>query len=174
MPNKVPERLNDFRVYLDGTNTLLGVVDITLPALQSLTETVSGAGIAGEYESPTLGHFQSMKLGLNFRVITSEQVKLARQEAKRLDCRGAVQFYDAASGKYQVKPVRVVVQGPPTNTEFGKMQKNAASDGSGEIEVLYLKLLIDGKTAIEIDKLNYVCIIDGVDYLKEVKDALGI
>ncbi|MFY0545453.1 phage major tail tube protein [Brevibacillus sp. H7] len=172
--NKIPERLNDFRAYRDGTNDLLGVVEVTLPALQALTETVSGAGIAGEFESPTLGQFQSMKVGLNWRTVTSDQVKLSRQQAQRLDLRGANQIYDAATGKYSIKPIRVVVQGPPTNNELGKLAKNSTSDGSTEIEVLYLKIQIEDKTVVEIDKLNYICIIDGVDYLKETRKALGL
>lgn len=171
--NKVPERITALRAYLDGSSDLLGVVDVTLPSLQNLTETVSGAGIAGEFESPTIGQFQSMKVTLSWRTITSEQVKLSRQRAQRLDLRGANQIYDAANGGYSTKAVRIVVQGPTTNNEFGKLAANSTTDGSTEIEAVYLKLQIDGKTLIEIDKLNYVCIIDGVDYLKETRQALG-
>jgi len=172
--NKIPERLNDFRVYRNGTSDLLGVADITLPSLEPLKESLKGAGFAGEYESPTLGHFQSMKLGLNWRTISNEQIKLFRQEAQRLDCRGANQIYDAATGKYSFPSIRVVVQGPPGKLDFGKMEKGATSDGNNEIECLYLKVEVDGKTLIEIDKLNYVCIIDGVDILKDIRKALGL
>lgn len=172
--NKIPERLNDFRVYHDGSNDLQGIADITLPSFELMTETVSGAGIAGEYESPTLGHFQSMKLGLNFRSITEKQLSLLQQKAQRMDCRGALQEYDAATGNYSQKGVRVVVQGPTTKNELGKFQKSSPTDGSVEIEVLYLKITMDGKTKVEIDKLNYICIIDGVDYLAGVRNALGL
>ncbi|MCL6456491.1 MAG: phage major tail tube protein, partial [Gorillibacterium sp.] len=51
MANLVPEKLNDFRVYRDGNN-LAGVADIQLPSFENMTETIKGAGIAGEYESP--------------------------------------------------------------------------------------------------------------------------
>ncbi|QQE75721.1 phage major tail tube protein [Brevibacillus composti] len=172
--NKIPERITDLRVYRDGTNTLLGVADVTLPPLQSLTETVSGAGIAGEYESPTVGQYQSAKLSMTWRTITEEQIKLAAPQSHRLDMRGVVQVYDAANGKYKQVGVRIVVQGPPTNNELGRLGKNATSDGTTEIEALYLKVQYDGKTKIEIDKLNYVCVIDGVDYLKETRKILGV
>lgn len=172
--NTIPERLTAFRVYLDGTTDLKGVADIQLPSFESMTDTVKGAGIAGEYESPTLGHFGSMKLGLNWRTIAKETVLMLRQKAQRLDCRGAFQDYDAAAGEYKIRQVRVVVQGPPTKVDPGKLDSGAGSEGSTEIEVLYIKVEIDGKTVVEIDKTNYICIIDGVDYLAAVRSALGI
>ena len=42
------------------------------------------------------------------------------------------------------------------------------------LEVNYIKVTVDGKTMLEIDKYNYVCIIDGVDYLKGSREALGL
>ncbi|MBO8136803.1 MAG: phage major tail tube protein [Desulfotomaculum sp.] len=172
--NTIPERLTAFRVYLEGSTDLKGVADIQLPSLEAMTETVKGAGIAGEYESPTLGHFQSMKLTLNWRTVSRDMIKLLRQEAQRLDCRGAIQEYDAAAGKYRIRQARVVVQGPPTKIEPGKFETGSPSDGSTEIEVLYLKIDIDGKNYVEIDKLNYKCVIDGIDYLADIRKALGL
>ncbi|MGF9821967.1 phage major tail tube protein [Brevibacillus agri] len=32
----------------------------------------------------------------------------------------------------------------------------------------------DGETVVEIDKFNYVCVIDGVDYLAKVRSNLGL
>ena len=54
--NKIPERLIGFRVYNDN-NDLLGIATVTLPMIEAMTDTVSGAGIAGEVESPVLGHY---------------------------------------------------------------------------------------------------------------------
>lgn len=172
--NTVPERLTAFRVYQDGTTDLKGVADIQLPSLESMTETVKGAGIAGEYESPTIGHFQSMKLTLNWRTISREMILSMSQKAQRFDCRGAIQEYDAANGAYAIRQARVVVQGPPTKLEPGKFETGSPSDGSTEIEAIYLKIDIDGKNIVEIDKLNYKCVIDGIDYLADVRKALGL
>jgi hypothetical protein len=43
-----------------------------------------------------------------------------------------------------------------------------------EFEVTYLKVSVDGKEIVEIDKYNYICRINGKDYLKEVRQALGL
>lgn len=172
--NVVPERLTAFRVYLDGSADLKGLTDIQLPSLEPMTDTVSGAGIAGEYESPTLGHFKSMTLTLNFRTVTNELFSLLRQQAQRLDCRGAFQEYDAGSGSYTIRQARILVQGIPTKIDPGKFETGAATGGSVDLSVLYLKIDVDGVTRVEIDKLNYKCVINGVDYLAGVRSALGL
>lgn len=53
MSNPVPERLINFRVYVNGNNQA-GVATVDLPDLEFMTDTVSGAGIAGEVDSPIL------------------------------------------------------------------------------------------------------------------------
>lgn len=172
--NKLPERLKDFRAYLAGKNALLGVADVTLPSFDMMTETVKAAGILGEYESPTMGHLQSMKLTLNFRVLTEEQVTLLQPQAHRIDLRGVVQVYDAGTGQYKESAVRLVVQGPATKVDLGKFEKSAGTGGSVDLEIYYLKLDFDGKTRIEFDRFNYVFAIDGVDYMKFTRTALGL
>lgn len=170
--NTVPERLTAFRVYLDGTSDLKAVADIQLPSFEPMKDTVKGAGIAGEYESPTLGHFGSMKLSMTWRTVTKDLLQVLRQKSQRFDCRGAFQDYDAAAGSYMIRKVRIVVQGPPMKVDLGKLDMGATSGSSTDIEVFYLKVDIDGQNYIEIDKLNYICTIDGVDYLADVRAAL--
>ena len=57
----VPEKLINFRVYENG-NDLIGIADVTLPKVDYMTETVKGAGIAGEIDSPVKGHYSSMEV----------------------------------------------------------------------------------------------------------------
>lgn len=172
--NTLPERLTAFRVYMDGSSDLKGVADVELPKFESMKETVKGAGIAGEYDSPTLGHFGAMQVGLTWRTLEKNLLTLMRQQAQRLDLRGAFQDYDAGMGAYVTRSVRIVVQGVPISTESGKFEVGATSGSKSTIEVLYIKISIEGKTIVELDKLNYICIIDGVDYLKDIRKALGL
>jgi P2 family phage contractile tail tube protein len=172
--NVIPERLTDFRVYRSGTDDLKGIADLQLPSLEPLKDTVKGAGILGEYESPTVGHFGSMKLTMNWRTITSDQISLLKGQNERFDCRGAFQDFDAASGQRTTRQVRVVVQGPVMKVDPGKFEQGANSGGSSDIEAMYLKIDIDGRNVFELDKLNYKCVIDGVDVLASIRTALGL
>jgi len=171
--NQVPEKLINFRVYEDGTN-LLGVADIELPEIEYMTEKIKGAGIAGEIDSPAIGHFGSMTIKINWRTIAKSLAALASPKAHNLDFRGAIQIYDAGKGEYIISPVKVVAKCTPKKTGLGKFNPSSPTDSTSELEVLYMKLDVDEKTVAEIDKLNYICIIDGVDYLSDIRTALGM
>ena len=169
----VPEKLINFRVYQNGSD-LIGIADVTLPNLEAMTETVKGAGIAGEIDSPVLGHYSSMELELNWRTLEKPNVLLASPKGVQLDLRGAQQVYDSSEAAYVVRPVKVVVSGVPKTTELGKLDVGTTSDTKNTIEVNYIKITIDGEDVLELDKFNYICSIGGTDYLADVREALGL
>lgn len=51
--NKIPEVINDMRAYIDGADDLIGVNEVELPDLKSLTEDIEGIGVAGKIEAPS-------------------------------------------------------------------------------------------------------------------------
>lgn len=171
--NIIPEKLINFRVYEDGKD-LLGIADVELPSIDAKTDVVKGAGIAGEVDSPVMGHFGSMNLKLNWRTLTKSTVRLIQQKAHHLDIRGAIQTFDTTSGEYVVSPVKVVVRCRPKKTGLGKLDSSAVMGASNEFEVIYINISLNGKSQVEIDKYNYVCKIDGEDYLAPVRVALGL
>lgn len=169
----VPEKLINFRVYQDGDD-LLGISDVTLPKLDSITETVKGAGVAGEIDDPTIGHFGSMELELNWRSLVKSNIVLAKPTGVHLDLRGACQGHDRAKNVLKTMPVKIVVEGTPKSTDLGKLDMGATTDTKNTIEVTYIKITVDGETVLEIDKFNYICVIGGVDYMADIRDALGL
>ena len=61
----------------------------------------------------------------------------------------------------------------PKKTALGKLAVASAADVSGEYATSYYALYIDGVKVTEIDPLNFICIINGTDYLQQVRKALG-
>ena len=163
MNGMIPEKLVEFKVYSES-NDLMGVSDIELPDLDFMTETIKGAGIAGEVDSPTVGHFSSMEVKLNWRTLDKNLFALAGNKTKLLDCRGAQQNIDRSTGEYKIDKVRVIIKGMP--------KKVVGS--STVLEAIYLKITVNDKTVVEIDKYNSISNIGGTDFLQEVRDALGI
>ena len=170
---QVPEKLINFRVYQDGDD-LVGIADVELPSLEAMTETVSGAGIAGEVDSPVLGHYGSMELTLNWRTLEKKNVLLAAHNGVALDLRGAQQVYDSSAAKLVVKGVKCIVRGIPKNAELGSFQVGSPTETSNVIEVTYIKLTIDGEDVLEIDKYNFINRVNGTDLLADVREALGL
>lgn len=173
MSNQIPERLINYTVYLEG-NRAVGTADAKLPSIEAMTETVSGAGIAGELETPVLGHFKSMTTSIKWRTVTDNSVKLFSSRSHQIDLRGSQQVYDSGAGTYKTVPIRASMKLMPKKLDLGSLQVAKATDTENEFEVMYLKLFIDNKEVLEIDKLNFICSINGEDILASVRDDLGL
>ena len=174
MINPVPERLTNFKVYQEGVIDLIGIATVDLPDIEVMTDTVSGAGIAGEIDSPVIGHFGSMSLTINWRTIQGNATALNAPRAHHLEFRGSQQVYESATGTYFSVPVRVVAKCVPKNFSMGSLEVGATTDSSSEFEVMYLKVFIANIPRIEIDKYNFKFEVDGVNYLAGVKADLGM
>ena len=171
--NQIPQVLNSYRVYKDGLD-LLGTADVELPDFDALTEKIKGAGIAGEMDVPVVGHYGSMEVKISWRVLNKAVLFLSEQKSHTLDVRGAIQTYDAATGEYKMEALRVTVSGIPKKTKLGKLDVGQKMDSSIALEVSYVKISIGGVDVVEVDKCNYICKINGVDYLAAVREALGL
>ena len=84
----IPTKINKYNVYNTG-NRLLGMGDeVTLPSFEASSETVSGAGVLGEFDDPTVGYFSNMELEIPFRVLDQEAVDMLDQtKAVQLELR---------------------------------------------------------------------------------------
>ena len=91
VPN-IPSKINSYNVYNDAER-LIGVGDeVTLPDFEAMAETISGAGILGELDDPTVGHFSNMEMEIPFRVLDREATDmLDMTKAVRLTLRAAQQ-----------------------------------------------------------------------------------
>lgn len=169
----MPEKLINFRVYQDG-NDLLGIADVSLPSLEAMSETIKGAGIAGEIDSPTIGHYKSIEVSLTWRSILRDSVELASPDGKHLDLRGSQQMYDPKAGKYKTMPVKCVLQCVPKKMELGKFDPATAVGNTNTFEAYYIKLTVDNKDVLEIDKYNYIAKFGDEDALGSVREDLGL
>lgn len=171
--NKVPERLINYRVY-NESNAVLGIATVDLPEIQAMSDTVSGAGIAGEVDSPVLGHFQAMSATFNWRTIEKPAMDLAKQQAHHLEIRGSQQQFRTAEGKLASSPVRVVMRAIPKNFSLGTFEPGSTTDSSTEFEVIYIKVFVDDKEVLEVDKYNFIAKFGDTDMLESVRKDLGL
>lgn len=171
MTNSIPEKITNFNVYNDAEK-LLGVSgEVTLPSLEAMTSTVSGAGIAGEYESPTPGHFGSMETEIPYRII-NEQIFRFYTNPGLVTLRGSQQFQNTATGKIEHRPLKITMKVLPKKTELGKLAVGAAGEGSNALEVTYIKIDENSKNILEYDKLNFVYKVNGVDMFAKIRSQI--
>ncbi|WNF36407.1 phage major tail tube protein [Bacillaceae bacterium IKA-2] len=172
MSNPIPEKLINFNVY-DDTEKLVGVSgEVTLPNFEAVTETISGAGIAGEFESATPGHFGSQTIEITFRTMMDKSFSLMKNRGRSIVFRGAQQIYDTAVGRSVAKKVKVTLRGQPKGLELGKMAVGQPTDTKNTLEILYIKIEVDDRVMLEFDKLNFVFIVDGEDILGQIRNMI--
>lgn len=171
MPN-FDESVINFAVYEDSVE-YVGVAGVTLPNLAAIVQTLSGAGIAGNVEVPVLGHYDVMSLTLNFRTTTEHSVRLSEPRRHNIDLRMAQQIEDTVAGEVKVQSIKHVLVVVPKTDTGGTVAPAAPTNGSGEYSVRYWATYIDGAKVREIDPLNFICEVNGVDHLADVRKAIG-
>ena len=97
--NKMPEVLNDFRIYDENSDTLYGVAKLELPDFKSITATIKGVGVGGEIEAPVLGQFESMETKLTHNINDKWNLTMVGGKAVALEARAANQYWDSANNK---------------------------------------------------------------------------
>ena len=154
--NFIPEKINDYNAYLDGTKMIGVAASVSLPPVKMKTSTVSGVGVNGELDSPTIGQFESMEQEIQFNTLYSSAMDaLSPLTNVNLTLRAAQQVYDKTGG-YAFKGLRVVEMGRVKSFEPGKVEKGEAMEAKVILELTYLMIEVDGNQLLEVDKLNGV------------------
>ena len=106
--NYIPEKISEYNAYLDGSKMIGVAASVTLPEINMKTSTVSGVGVNGELDSPTIGQFESMEQEIQFNTLYSSAMDmLSPLSTVNLTLRAAQQVYDKTGG-YNFKGLRVV------------------------------------------------------------------
>ena len=173
MALQLPDKTTAFKVYHNG-NYELGIATVDLPEIAYVTDTLSGAGIAGELDTPVQGHFQSMQTTLHFRTVTAQALSLLQTTGGTITLMASQQDVDTGAIALVDTGLKIVIKYLPHTVSLGTEESGASTDTSVELEVTYLKIEIEGRELVEIDKLNYKHVVDGVDLLANVRRNVGM
>lgn len=168
----IPEKINDANAYLDGTRMIGVAASVDLPEVNMKTGTVEGFGVGGEIDSPTIGQWESFEQEVQFNTLYSSAVDMLNPlTVVNLTFRAAQQVYDKTGG-YDFKGLRVVEMGRVKKFKPGKIEKSEGMEATVTLELTYIMIEVDGEQLIEIDKLNGVYKVKGVDMLAKVRSLI--
>jgi len=167
-----PEGTIDFEVYEDKVN-YVGIAQVQLPDIAFLTLDLTGAGISGTIEAVLIGMVDKMTMTMNFRSHTGAAVSLMKPVKHNIDLRIAEQHWDTVKTERVVSADKYIMVAIPKKLTPGTVAPAAAVDANGEYSVYYYSAFKDGKVLWEVDPFNYICVVDGKDYMAEVRAALG-
>lgn len=169
----VNEKVTLYKVYSEHGD-LLGSAKVTLPDIEYLSDTMTGAGIAGEIDSPTIGQFAAMTTKIGWKVPEKKAGDLLAPGLHSIEVRANIQQFDERTGGYKNVPLRAYMKVRCKKLTGGEVDNNKPLEAEQEFSVVYYKHLVDYRELWEIDVLNAVCRFNGVDYLAEAKRNVGM
>ncbi|ADO82813.1 MULTISPECIES: phage major tail tube protein [Ilyobacter] len=164
----IPTSLQGFSLYIDALKEV-GTVDLELPNIQFMTDTLSGSGIAGEIEVPVPGLTQSMTLKIKKRAVNQQFTTLLAPRNHLLTFRGNMNMADPEHPvkKSKNRKIRVVANVTPKSMNIGKAEVAKSMDTEAEFEVASIIVFVDEVPNLHIDKFNNKFVVDGVNYLDD-------
>ena len=165
-----PAAINGFNAYKNGS-ALIGVSgQVTLPTMEAIVASVTGAGILGGIDVPVVGHFNNIPLTIPFVVLNDDIFELLNPgDGVDLTLRGDIQALNQQTGAVTHYGMRVVVRGYLQSFTPGNLQAAAAMDASITLNLSYILIEVNGSQKLEYDKLNWVYRVNGKDALAEIR-----
>ena len=140
----LPRKLKYLNMFNDGLSYMGVVESVTLPKLTRKLEKYRGGGMPGSV---------SVDLGLDDDALSLEWT---------------------LGDTGEISAVEVVMRGRHKEYDGGENKQGESGTTKIATECSYYQLTIDGKEVIEIDVVNMVMKVDGVDRLAEHRRAIGL
>lgn len=173
---KIANKTVQYKLKATDVNNRLILIDdssdLQLPSIEKLTDTIKGAGIMGEIDMPTFGQVGSMTFAVNNRADNAQYAILARPGEIKLEVLWVTDIFDSNQIRVGLQQNKVFLTGVNKKYDMGKIEVNAAADGSSEFEIYYIRKIVDGVEVLLIDKFNYKYVVGGVDYMAQLRTAL--
>lgn len=167
----LPRILKNMNFYNEGFAYGGEAKTVTLPTLTRKLEEYRGGGMSAPVQID-MG-MEAMELSATFGGPVRDILR--QWGTNRVDG-----VYLRFSGSYQqddtgdVFTVEVIVRGRFSEIEMGDQEVGEAGEFRATMAVAYYKLVWDGRTEIEIDPLNMVETVGGVDLSVNLRASLGL
>ncbi len=167
----LPRKLKFMNMFNEGESYLGQVMEITLPKLTRKMEDYQGGGMNAPIKTDQ--GMEGLTLESTCGGIMTDTIKqfgITKHDGIKLRFAGSYQRDDGSN----TSAVEIFVRGRHSTIDMGSAKQGEGSDFKLTSELSYYKLIVDGVTLIEIDIINMIEIVDGVDHLKDHRTALGI
>ena len=166
----IPQVLYDTHLFMGGISFAGDVPSVTLPKLTVKTESFRGGGMGGEIELDVgLEKLEASFVTIGVRREAMKFFGLADQTSGNAVFRGA---FKGLGGK--VTPVIATMRGLLKELDMGDWKPGEKAESKYAMALQYYKLEVEGRVIYEIDMVNCVRVIDGVDQMADVRSAIGL
>ena len=170
----LPRKLKLMNLFIDGVSYLGVVQSVTLPKLTRKLEKYRGGGMNGA---------ASVDFGLDDDALSAE-ISLGGFPDDAIwslyAATGAPSVPLRFAGSYQrddtgeTMPVEVVLRGRQEEIDLGDAKQGEDTESKISLDCSYFKLTINGKEMVEIDTLNLIEKVNGVDMIEAHRQNIGL
>jgi P2 family phage contractile tail tube protein len=166
----LPRKLKHFNVFYNGEEFFGQATEITLPKLAIKAEAYRGGGMPGEVDID-LG-IEKLELehsygGLMYQIIKDFGITTVGGVLLRFS--GSYQRDDTGD----TDAVEAICRGRHTEVDQGNAKAGDDTEFKVKSTCSYYKLTVNGTTLIEIDMVNMIYVVDGVDRLEQHRRNIG-
>lgn len=167
----LPRSLKNFATFVDGVNYIGEMPEVGLPKLTRKMEKYRSGGMNAEVELDF--GMEAMEAELTAAGYMKDLFSswgARRHDAVLLRFAGALQGDDSEG----VDTLECVMRGRLSEIDPGKAKAGDKTEIKLKYALSYFKLSINGQVQLEIDAVNFIEVVNGIDRLAEVRAALGI
>lgn len=165
----LPHKLKNFNVFGDGDNWIGKIPEVALPKIALKVEQYRGGGMLAEIDVPLGLEKMEMEIKLGGLILSAlRSIGATTVDGSMLRFVGAYQE-DVAGA---ILAAELVVRGLVVELDPGNAKVGDNTEWSRKMTISYLKWLANGRTEIEIDVINCVFMVDGVDKMAGIRAAL--
>ena len=167
----LPRSLKNFATFVDGTSYVGEMPEVGLPKLTRKMEKYRSGGMNSEVQLDFgMEGMEAELTAAGYMKVLFNSWGTLRLDGVLLRFAGALQSDDSES----VDTLEVVMRGRLQEIDPGKAKAGDKTDFTVKTACSYYKLSINGQVQIEIDAVNMVEVVNGIDRLSQVRAALGI
>lgn len=167
----LPHKLKNYNVYADGDSYLGQIAEVTLPPIKVKGESWRGGGMLAEVD---------IDMGLEKLEAEVKYGGAVRGVLRKLGLVGVAGSLLRFVGAYQedgaggILAAELVMRGRLMELDPGNAKVGDNTEWTGKYTLAYLKWTLNGRVEVEIDMLNCVYIVDGVDRMAGIRAALQL
>lgn len=167
----LPRILKNMNLYNEGFAYGGEVKTVTLPKLARKMEGYRGGGMSGEVQ---------IDMGMEAMELSATFGGPVRDVLRQWGTSTVDGIYLRFAGSYQqddsgaVDTIEAIVRGRYSEIDPGDQEVGEPGEFSLTMAVAYYKLVWNGRTEIEIDPINMIEIVGGVDRTAQLRSAAGM
>jgi uncharacterized protein len=169
----VISKVQDANVYINGTSTHGQASEVSLPEIQFSKSEYKALGLIGSLKF--FNGVDALEATIKWNYPDNDvQVACANpRKAIELMVRSNKTVYTNGDVTDE-QPVVVYLRGTSNNHGLGAFKAKEDTDLSTKFDISYIKEEVNGRAIVELDIINNIFRIDGVDQLAAYKQNLGI